>query len=321
MADLLSKSRTYKPFLYPWAVDRSVEHEKAHWGEWEASLYDDVTQWKTGVIKENERKHITQILRLFTQSDVEVASNYLNVFIREFQNNEIRSMLTSFAAREFVHQRSYALLNDTLGLNEDEYGSFLEIPSMKEKIDFMKTPSCLSEEDLAVALAQTVCNEGVSLFSAFVMLLHYQRSGKMKGMCEIVEWSIRDETMHVEGMTQLFLTFLSEHPSIDRQKMKGIIVEMYRTAVTLEDSVVDTAFENGPVDGITPEEVKTYVRFLADRRLQQLSIDPVFRVEKNPLPWVDWVVSGDSFKNFFEGKVTDYSSGGMKGEWNWGEDS
>lgn len=318
MTNLTQQSKCYKPFLYPWAVERATEHEKAHWGEWEANLQDDVSQWKDGTILPVEREHITQILRLFTQSDVEVASNYLNVFIPLFKNNEIRAMLTSFAAREFIHQRAYALLNDTLGLDEAEYSAFMEYADMKRKIEFMRTQDCKTNESLAIALAQTVCNEGMSLFSAFVMLLNYQRTGKMKGMCEIVEWSIRDETMHVEGMIQLFLTFLQETPGLDIQKISIIVHELYAEAVILEDAVIDQAYGSCVVkSGLDKESVKKYVRYLADRRLQQLGLEPLFHIGHNPIEWLDWVVSGDSFKNFFEGRVTDYSASGLSGEWNW----
>jgi len=299
-------------------MERSVEHEKAHWGEWEANLQDDIGQWKGGAITPVERNHITQILRLFTQSDVEVASNYLNIFIPLFKNNEIRAMLTSFSAREFIHQRSYSLLNDTLGLDDSEYSAFLEYETMKNKIEFMRTPDCNTAEGLAMALAQTVCNEGMSLFSAFVMLLNYQRFGKMKGMCEIVEWSIRDETMHVEGMVQLFLTFVKENPQLDKSSLQSAIHDMYREAVDLEDKVIELAYEQGETEGLTMAEVKTYVRYLANRRLQQLGLSPLFdSATKNPLPWLDWIISGDSFKNFFEGRVTDYSANGMDGVWGW----
>lgn len=315
---LLVASVSYKPFQYPWAVERALEHEKAHWGEWEANLQDDVAQWKKGQIIPEEKEHITQILRLFTQSDVEVASNYLNVFIPRFKNNEIRAMLCSFASREFIHQRSYALLNDTLGLDEQEYSAFLEHRDMKNKIDFMKTGDCETADSLAIALAQTVCNEGMSLFSAFVMLLNYQRVGKMKGMCEIVEWSIRDETMHVEGMIQLFKCYLQETPGLDVVRIRNVVVELYREAVDLEDAVIDQAYGSCThKSDLAREDVKKYVRYLADRRLCQLGIDPLFSVETNPLGWLDWVISGDSFKNFFEGRVTDYSASGLKGTWGW----
>jgi glutaredoxin 3 len=166
MAGLLEFSKTYKPFQYPWAMNIAEEHEKIHWGTWEAKLQEDVNQWKGGQISEEEKQHITQILRIFTQSDVAVGGNYCDIFIKEFKNNEIRNMLLSFANREGTHQRSYALLNDTLGLAEKEYSAFLEFDQMREKIEFMtQAPEGLGRiTHLAFELARSVCNEGMSLF-------------------------------------------------------------------------------------------------------------------------------------------------------------
>lgn len=314
---VLEQSKTYKPFKYPWAVMSAVEHEKIHWHEAEARLNEDVTQWKTGGITPDEKKHITSILRLFTQSDVAVGSNYIDHFLPRFKNNEIRAMLTSFANREFVHQRAYALLNDTLGLPEEEYFSFLEYEEMADKIEFMSQADTHSMSGLAQAVARSACNEGMSLFSAFVMLLNYQRFGKMKGMCEIVEWSIRDETAHVEGMVKLFRTLCDEHPRIVNDEFKRSIYETFRQAVALEDKVIDLCYNAVAIEGLTKEEVKRYIRYLADRRLIQLGLKGNFKVKENPIDWLDWVVNGASFKNFFEGVVTDYSVVGMTGELKW----
>lgn len=635
---LLEFSTTYKPFQYPWAMNIAEEHEKIHWGTWEAKLQEDVNQWKGGQISESEKQHITQILRIFTQSDVAVGGNYCDIFIKEFKNNEIRNMLLSFANREGTHQRAYALLNDTLGLAEKEYSAFLEFDEMREKIEFMtQAPEGLGRiTHIAFELARSVCNEGMSLFSAFVMLLNFQRFGKMRGMCEIVEWSIRDETCftpdteiltesgwvsfqelergvkvaqynevdcvisfvepfsyidkhysgdmvsfrseynfdlkatgdhdllylhtykggmtpkkvkfadfephyrkkiivsgyadgekselspldqfkialqadgtidyringkfsgcrvstfslkkerkterlviilnqlgweytktekpdgytnfrvkspshielskvfdwvdlnaissewassflfelghwdghfvgggderityvstekfnvdtiqaisvlagwsctlgtrvddrkesykdcyvanlhvdttfkatgnvtksvshyegrvmcvsvpngnivvrqndrvavvgncHVNGMTQLFHEYCKEHPRVVTDKLKSFIYTNYEKAVELEDALVDLVFDQMELEGLTAQEVKTYVRYLADRRLLQLGLKPIFKQKKNPLLWLDWVISGDSFKNFFEGVVSDYSSNGLSGDWDW----
>lgn len=316
---LLEESKTYKPFQYAWAVEAAIDHEKIHWGEWEAKLQEDVAQWQGGKLSAQEKHHITQILKLFTQSDVAVGRNYLEYYIPKFKNNEIRAMLSSFANREFVHQRSYALLNDTLGFPEDEFSAFLEYKVMKDKVDFMGDIDTHSHAGTGLAIARSVMNEGMSLFSAFIMLLNYQRYGKMKGMCEIVEWSIRDETMHTEGMVKLFREFCDEHPKIVTDEFKKQIYDMFRMGVALEDKVIDNAFEMGEVEGLTAHDVKQYIRYLADRRLIQLGLKGNWKVKENPLDWLEWVLNGASHKNFFEGTVTDYNSDGMEGEWGWNE--
>lgn len=313
---LLEYSKAYKPFFYPWAVELTQTHEEIHWVESEAELSEDVQDWKTR-LSEGEKEFVTQILRLFTQSDVQVGENYHEMLIPKFKNNEIRNMLSSFANREGVHQRAYALLNDTLGLPDEDFHKFLEYKAMAQKLDFMKEGNINTHTGLALVLAQSVFNEGMSLFSSFVMLLNFQRFGKMKGMGTIVEWSIRDETLHVQGNAKLFREFCEEKPRIVNDELKSKIYQMSKNAVRLEDKFIDLAYAEHEIEGLAKEDVKLYIRHIADRRLLQLGMKPQFKQKTNPIPWLDWVLNGASHDNFFEKRVTEYSVNGMEGNWGW----
>lgn len=316
---MFSYSETYKPFAYPWAVDITVQHERMHWHEGELDLGDDVTDWKLGRLTPEEKNFVTQILRMFTQSDVNVGRFYLDHLIPMFRNNEIRNMLSSFATREGTHQRAYALLNDTLGLADSEYLAFLEYEEMAAKHEFMLDAAHTSQKALGLAMAKSVFNEGVSLFASFVMLLNFQRRGLMKGMGKVVEWSVKDESKHVEGIARLFRAFCDEHPHVVTDDFKLALYNMARTCVALEDRFVDLAFAMGPVEGITPEEIKAYVRFVADRRLVQLGLKENFSIGKNPLPWVDVILNAPDLTNFFENKVAEYEVASLEGEWDYAE--
>ena len=313
--NLLKFSETYKPFYYPFAVEMTTRHEKAHWIEDEIDLSEDVTDWKGGKVSETEKEYITNILRLFTQSDVAVGQNYYDQFIPKFKNNEVRNMLGSFATREGIHQRAYALLNETLGLPDSEYHACLEYSEMADKIDFMMESDTSTMRGLGLALAKSVMNEGVALFASFVMLLNFQRYGKMKGMGKVVEWSIRDESMHVEGIAKLFKAFCKEHPRIVDDEFKKEIYSLSRHAVKLEDKFIDLAYAMGEIEGLDADEVKQYIRYITDRRLLQLGMKPNFKVKDNPLPWLDWVLNGADHTNFFEARVTEYEVAGLKGDW------
>ena len=313
---VLDESKAYKPFAYPWAVELTKKHEEVHWVEDEAELSEDVQDWRTK-LSVQEKDFIENILRLFTQSDVQVGSNYHEFLIPKMKNNEVRNMLASFANREGVHQRAYALLNDTLGLPEEDFHKFIEYKEMADKLDFMADSNITSLSGLALALAQSVFNEGMSLFASFVMLLNFQRFGKMKGMGTIVEWSIRDETLHVQGNAKLFRTLCEEHPRIVNDELKSKIYQMARNAVKLEDRFIALAYKDNKVEGLDEEEVKAYIRHIADRRLLQLGLKAKFKAKENPLPWLDWVLNGVSHDNFFEKRVPEYSVAGMEGEWGW----
>ena len=312
---LMEFSETYKPFHYPWAVEITTRHEKVHWIEDELDLSEDVAYWKSGKTSVIEREYITNILRLFTQSDVAVGQNYFDQFIPKFKNNEVRNMLGAFASREGIHQRAYALLNETLGLSDAEYHAFLEYQEMADKIEFMMDSDPNTVRGLGLSLAKSVMNEGVALFASFVMLLNFQRYGKMKGMGKVVEWSIRDESIHVEGISKLFKAYCAEHPRIVDDEFKSAIYEMARQAVKLEDKFVDLAYKLGEIEGLESSEVKTYIRYITDRRLLQLGMKPNFRVKDNPLPWLEWVLNGADHTNFFENRVTEYEVAGLTGKW------
>ena len=308
-------SETYKPFYYSWAVDLTVRHEKAHWIEDEVDLGEDVSDWKTNKVTPVEKDYITNILRLFTQSDVAVGQNYYDQFIPKFKNNEVRNMLGSFANREGVHQRAYALLNDTLGLPDSEYHAFLEYKEMANKIEYMQKSDNSTHRGLALALAKSVFNEGVALFASFVMLLNFQRFGKMKGMGKVVEWSIRDESMHVEGNSNLFKSFCAEHPKLVDDSFKKEIYMMATEIVKLEDKFIDLAYSLGDIEGLSADDVKKYIRYITDRRLLQLGLKTTFKVKENPLSWLEWILNGADHTNFFENRVTEYEVAGLSGNW------
>lgn len=316
---LFEARTTYKPFVYPWAVQRAELHEKIHWGAWEVDLADDVKDWKSNKMTKSDKDFISQVLRLFTQTDCQVENNYLDYLLPKFKNNEIRMMYQSFANREGEHQRAYALLNDTLGFPDSEYSKFLEYTEMSDKIDFMKDIDVHSLSGTGLALANFIFSEGVSLFGSFAMLLNYERIGLMKGMCTVVSWSIRDETEHVEGHAEVFKQLCKEHPRIVNDEFKQKIYDMARQVYELESKFIDLAYREGGPENLKALEVKEYIKYIIDRRLIQMGLKGNFGVKKNPLVWLDEIIGADALDNFFEKKVTEYSNEGLQGE-TWGYD-
>lgn len=310
---LLDASANYHP-IYSQFVEITEKHEKGHWGTWEVKLQQDVEDWKSGRITPKEKAFISSILRLFTQSDVAVGSDYYDNLIPVFQNNEVRNMLGSFAAREGVHQRAYALLNDTLGFGSDFYDEFLKYKEMSDKITFMTDMSNKDNHSIALSLGKQVLCEGVCLFATFAMLLNQSRFGKMPGMSDVNLWSIRDESLHVEGLSMLFQQFLKEFPHVVTDSFKKELYETARKGITLEDAFIDLTFDLGSCEGITREDTKQYIRAVCDYRMQQLGFKPEYNVD-NPFDWLNWVTSSSVVENFFESNTTAYSKDSMVGDY------
>jgi ribonucleoside-diphosphate reductase beta chain len=157
--------------------------------------------------------------------------------------------------------------------------------------------------------------EGLQLFASFAILLNFPRFNKLKGMGQIVSWSVRDETLHCNSIIKLFKTFISENPEIWNDDLRRDLYIICATIVDHEDAFIDLAFEMGPIRGLDAREVKSYIRFIADRRLIQLGLNPLFHVSRNPLPWLDDMLNAVEHANFFENRSTEYSRASTVGTW------
>lgn len=305
---LTELSKTYKPLRYPQAEEYRLQSEDIHWIVKEVEMTKDLEDFKSASIEEKE--FIKNILSIFTQSDFNVAANYLPL-IQKIKNNEVRGMLTSFMAREFIHQEGYAHLNESLGFPDSYYTDFLKHQETLEKDSYMAEAVF---ESFGLKLAKGILLEGISLFGSFVMLKNFERVGKYLGTCTINEWSLRDESLHVEGNAWLFRTWCDENPREINDSFKKHIYTMSREIVELEKNFVEFAFGSYQPPMLDKEDVKAYIEYIADRRLLQLGLKPNFNRSTNPLPWMDELNNGSSLANFFEKRVTDYAVAGMDGD-------
>jgi ribonucleoside-diphosphate reductase beta chain len=313
---VLKASVAYRPFSYPWAFEAYDTMQKLHWLPSEVPLQEDVHDWNTK-LNAIEQGLLTQLFRFFTQADANIGSGYADNYIPIFKPTEIRMMLFAFAASEANHMHSYSQLIDTIGLPEAEYAAFAEFEEMKNKHEYMfadRGKDWTEIERLALDLAVfSAFGEGMQLFSSFAVLLSFKRRNLMKGMSTIVEWSLRDESHHVESMIKLFHTLIKENPKVWKKKLKDAIRQVCREMVILEDKFIELMFSMGKIEGITADEVKKYIRYTADRRLIQLGLKPEYGVKDNPLDWIDEMMTAHTHTNFFEGRSTEYSKGGVIG--------
>jgi ribonucleoside-diphosphate reductase beta chain len=312
---LTDERNSFKPFNYPWAYDAWLKHEQSHWLHTEVPMLEDVKDWKNRLTDE-EKQFLTHILRFFTQGDVDVAGGYVKNYLPYFPQPEMRMMLTGFAAREALHVAAYSHLIETLGMPESTYNEFLEYEEMKAKHDYFLQLAGQDASTIAQQIAAfSAFTEGMQLFSSFIMLLNFPRHGKMRGMGQIITWSIVDETMHAESMIKLFRTFIEENKDIWNDELKGQIYTIAEKMVELEERFIDLAFSMGPMDNLSSDDVKHYIKYIADRRLISLGLKGVFKVKKNPLPWVEEMINAPTHTNFFENRATDYAKGALSGSW------
>jgi ribonucleoside-diphosphate reductase beta chain len=210
----------------------------------EVPLGEDCKDWAVK-LSDEERNLLTQIFRFFTQSDVEVGANYMEHYMPLFKPTEVSMMLSSFSNMETIHIAAYALLLETIGMPDSEFSAFMEYEEMAAKHDYLGQFDTETNEDIAVSMAVFgAFTEGLQLFASFAMLMNFPRFNKMKGMGQIVTWSMRDESLHCEGMIKLFHTFCAE-TGVMTDELRERIRECCRTVVSLEDKFIELAFD-GP---------------------------------------------------------------------------
>ena len=311
---LTPKQLAYKPFRYPWAYEFWKKQQQVHWMPEEVPLGEDCKDWAVN-LTDGERNLLTQIFRFFTQSDVEVGANYMEHYMPLFKPTEVSMMLSSFSNMETIHIAAYALLLETIGMPDSEFSAFMQYEEMAAKHDYLGQFGTDSNEDIAVSMAVFgAFTEGLQLFASFAMLMNFPRFNKMKGMGQIVTWSIRDESLHCEGMIKLFHQFCKE-TGIMNDELRQRIRDCCETVVRLEDKFIELAFEAGDVQGMSPDDIKQYIRYIADWRLGQLKLEPIYGITEHPLPWLTEILNGVEHANFFEARATEYSKGATKGDW------
>ena len=321
-------SAAYRPFLYSWAVEAAKKHSiDMHWHENQIELQDDLRQYnskdglKTKNVSHEVHKNIVdKVICLFTEMDKTVGEGYTKV-LPFVKNNEIRNMMMTFASREVIHQRSYALLAETFGFSDSDWIAFADYAEMREKLDTMIDDDCVDgmrdEMKFCVGLAPLLLGEGIGLFAAFTVLLNFKRQGMFVGFNDVNSWSLKDEQEHVINNIRTLKEAIKDLTEVEVILLMDIIDGLVIRYEQAEHKFLDLVYEMGDQEDLVKEDAKSYISYLSELRRFQIGMISASEVRKNPLPWMEWMLTGASHSNFFEKRVTDYSHTGLIGEINY----
>lgn len=320
---LLTPRPTYAPFEYNQAYKYWELQQQSHWLHFEISMASDINDWKIN-LTDTEKHVIGHILKGFTQSEVFIQEYWGQMVGKWFKKPEIQMMAAAFSAFESIHAVSYAYLNQSLGL--EDFDAFLHEPTAKAKIDRLISTKGKTKEEIARSLAIfSAFNEGVNLFSSFAVLLNFSRFNKLKGVGQIIAFSIKDESLHSEAGCWLFRTLIEEFPEVMTEELKEEIYNAARLTVELEDNFITKAFEKGPIEGIDAHDLKTFIRFRTNTKLTDLGLRKLWKnLDKQSLErmsWFDYLSSGVSHADFFAQRVSDYAKGVMDFSNIWDEEN
>jgi ribonucleoside-diphosphate reductase beta chain len=199
---ITDKRLFYKPFEYDQAHEFLKAQQRVHWLPEEVTLAADVNDFKLK-LTESEKNLIGQILKSFAQTETHVEDYWSSYVSHWFPKPEIQSMAVTFGSFESIHAEAYSLLNESLGL--DNFEAFMDDEEARNKIERLQQVNAGTMDEIAQSLAIfSAFTEGVNLFSSFAILMSFQMRNLMKGMGQIVAWSVRDESLHSKAGCWLF---------------------------------------------------------------------------------------------------------------------
>jgi len=312
------------PFKYKWAWEKYLAGCANHWMPQEVNMNRDIALWKDpNGLTADERLIIKRNLGFFVTADSLAANNIVLGTYRHITAPECRQYLLRQAFEEAIHTHAYQYIAESLGLDESEiFAAYKEVKCIRDKDDFLipfintlvdpnfKTGTEAADRDLLKSLIVFAClMEGLFFYVGFVQILSLGRQNKMTGAAEQYQYILRDESMHCNFGIDLINTIKLENPHLWTQEFRKELTELFHKAVELEYAYAEDTMPRG-VLGLNAPMFKEYLRFVANRRAQQIGLDVLFQGATNPFPWMSELIDLKKEKNFFETRVIEYQTGG-----------
>jgi ribonucleoside-diphosphate reductase beta chain len=312
------------PFKYKWAWEKYLAGCANHWMPQEVNMSRDIALWKDpNGLTEDERRIVKRNLGFFVTADSLAANNIVLGTYRHITAPECRQFLLRQAFEEAIHTHAYQYIVESLGLDEGEiFNAYHEVASIRAKDEFLipyinvltdpgfKTGTLETDQTLLRSLIVFACvMEGLFFYVGFTQILALGRQNKMTGAAEQYQYILRDESMHCNFGIDLINQIKLENPQLWTAEFRAEIRVIFQEAVELEYRYAEDTMPRG-VLGLNASMFKSYLRFICNRRCQQIGLDPLYPNEENPFPWMSEMIDLKKERNFFETRVIEYQTGG-----------
>lgn len=312
------------PFKYDWAWTKYLDGCANHWMPQEVNMTADIALWRSDDgLSEMERKIVKRSLGFFSTADSLVANNLVLALYRLITNPECRQYLLRQAFEEAIHTHAYQYCIESLGMDEGEiFNMYREVPSVAKKATwalkytkamdnpYFNTGTTETDQELLKNLIAFYCiMEGMFFYCGFTQILSMGRRNKMTGVAEQFQYILRDESMHVNFGIDVINQIKIENPLIWTPGFQGEVTKMILEGLALEIEYARDTMPTG-VLGMNAESMEQYLKFIANRRLNQIGLKNQFNSVENPFPWMSEIMDLRKEKNFFETRVTEYQVGG-----------
>ncbi|WP_213779961.1 ribonucleotide-diphosphate reductase subunit beta [Caballeronia sp. dw_276] len=312
------------PFKYKWAWEKYLAGCANHWMPQEVNMSRDIALWKDpNGLSDDERRIVKRNLGFFVTADSLAANNIVLGTYRHITAPECRQFLLRQAFEEAIHTHAYQYIVESLGLDESEiFNAYHEVDSIRAKDEFLipfintltdpafTTGTLEADQKLLKSLIVFACvMEGLFFYVGFTQILALGRQNKMTGAAEQYQYILRDESMHCNFGIDLINQIKLEEPQLWTPEFRAEIREIFQQAVELEYRYAEDTMPRG-VLGLNASMFKSYLRFICNRRCQQIGLDTLFPNEENPFPWMSEMIDLKKERNFFETRVIEYQTGG-----------
>ncbi|HUX90276.1 MAG TPA: ribonucleotide-diphosphate reductase subunit beta [Gallionellaceae bacterium] len=312
------------PFKYKWAWEKYLAGCANHWMPQEVNMSADIALWKNpNGLTADERLLVKRNLGFFSTADSLAANNIVLGTYRHITNPECRQYLLRQAFEEAIHTHAYQYIVESLGLDDGEiFNMYHEVASIRDKDEFLlpfidtltnphfKTGTPEADQNLLKSLIVFACiMEGMFFYVGFVQILALGRQNKMTGAAEQYQYILRDESMHLNFGVDLINQIKMENPHLWTPAFREEVRALIQKGVELEYRYAEDTMPRG-ILGLNAGMFKEYLRFIANRRCQQIGIDILYPGASNPFPWMAEMIDLKKEKNFFETRVTEYQTGG-----------
>jgi ribonucleoside-diphosphate reductase beta chain len=312
------------PFKYKWAWEKYLAACANHWMPQEINMSRDIELWKSpNGLTEDERRIVTRNLGFFVTADSLAANNIVLGTYRHITAPECRQYLLRQAFEEAIHTHAYQYIVESLNLEEGAvFNAYHEIASIRDKDEFLvpfidtltdpafKTGTPEADQKLLKSLIVFSClMEGLFFYVGFAQILALGRQNKMTGAAEQYMYILRDESMHCNFGIDLVNQIKLENPQLWTPEFREELAVLFRKAVELEYRYAEDTMPRG-VLGLNAPMFKEYLRFICNRRCQQIGLEPLYAGASNPFPWMSEMIDLKKERNFFETRVIEYQTGG-----------
>jgi len=325
ISDKVSVVNQILPHVNKWAWDLFIDGAANNWMPTEISMSKDIEQWKSKLLSEDEKLVVKRCLGFFAGSESLVANNLLLSVFKFVTDPECRQYILRQAYEESLHNLTVVYICDSLSLDINEvYEAYTSIPSIKAKDEFLMNITTDinrpefninttegKREFLRNMITYYVICEGIFFFSGFAMLLSFNRQNKLPGVGEQIQYTLRDESLHIEFGTKMINRIREDNPKIWTKAFEKETIEQVEMAIELEIAYARDVLPNG-ILGLNSDMFIDYVQYIANTRLGNLNIPSPFEDTQNPFPWMSEIIDLEKCKNFFETRVTEYSVGNIE---------